>query len=102
MIHQLEHKYVCRDYRSVGKYLLNYQQKEGKKVIEKKYLNFIKMMSLLSVLSLGSSSLSASLISVQQSSIISSHGEPNREFSVEHELVVEPITKPILQASQQS
>lgn len=57
---------------------------------------------LLSVFSLLPSSPSASRMSVQQSSIMSSHGEPNREFSLEHCWFVEPITRPILHASQQS
>lgn len=49
-----------------------------------------------------SSPPSPSRISEQQSSMMSSHGEPNEKPSVEHCWLVEPITKPILQASQQS
>lgn len=41
-------------------------------------------------------------MSEQQSSMMSSQGEPNAKPSVEHCWLVEPITKPILQASQQS
>lgn len=48
------------------------------------------------------SSTSPSRMSAQQSSIMSSQGEPNEKASVEHCWLVEPITKPILQASQQS
>ena len=49
-----------------------------------------------------SPSLSLSRMSEQQSSMMSSQGEPNEKASVEHCWLVEPITKPILQASQQS
>lgn len=45
---------------------------------------------------------SVSRMSVQQSSITSSHGEPKAKPSVAHVGLDEPITNPILQASQQS
>lgn len=54
------------------------------------------------LLSSDSTEESPSRMSEQQSSMMSSQGEPNEKPSVEHCWLVEPITKPILQASQQS
>lgn len=84
-------KYPSKDYQTVHKYSL--WEKNKHESLLKTWLIHL-LSSMISPL--------LSRMSEQQSSMMSSQGDPKEKFSVEHCWLVDPITNPILQASQQS